>query len=383
MRITTLLAAACLTTTAVPVYAFQLAPMGSEFEARLTNETPAWLAVVAGRIGVLLKEPVHEEITQLGFGCPVEVGQLSNDTACRGADRGFASPYVIYGVRWNDLPPFRLRHNEGGSCRKFLVPTAACKVDQTVRFSTQPECWYCMFNEAKVKAATRTISGCRKGKGISRGNLLTRSHFGDLQFLHAMAHADGVPASATRQEVMDWLEFAWKVSTREIKADVFLKSIQIPGIQEHFGCSEWRVADIYILGRNQDLLPKLNHIAFGSVLHTVQDSFAGGHTSRESKAASESCPGTAIPRPPRILEFHSYVGQDGHKHDTRDSRPAMIEGSEQRWPEAVEATRRLFELNDSAAKWDDAKLYIACVMDLAPDSRPSSPGDDFRRVLAN
>jgi hypothetical protein len=359
-------------------YGFQLAPMGSEFEAKLTNESPAWLAKVAGKVGILLKEPVHEEITQLGFGCPVELGQLSTDASCKGADRGFASPFVIYGVRWNDLPPFRLRHNEGAQCKKFAIATAACKVDQTVRFATQPECWYCLFNDAKAKAVARTISGCQKGKGVSRGNLMTRSHFGDLQFLHGMAHADNVPAEITQRKVLDWLEFAWKVSTREIRSDSLLKTIDIPSIKEHFGCSEWSVADIYILGRNQHLLPKLHHIAFGSVLHTVQDSFAGGHASREKDAPGGTCPGTAITKPPRIVEFHSYGGQDGHKHDARDARSALVQEA-QRWPDAVEATRRLFEMNDAGATWADAKPYFQCLVDLSPDSKPSSAGEEFRR----
>jgi hypothetical protein len=360
-------------------HAFQLAPLGSEFEAKMTNETPNWLSNVAGKLGVLIKEPVHEEITQLGYGCPVELGQIRTDTSCKGADRAFASAYVIYGVRWNDLPPFRLRHNEGQQCKKFLVGSMACDVQQTVRFATQPECWYCLFRDAQKKAANRKIAGCARGKGYSRGNLMTRSHFGDLQFLHGMASDDGVPASVTRQKMVEWLEFAWKVSTRELKPDALLRTVVNPTISDHFGCTEWSVADIYILGRNQHLLPKLNHIAFGSVLHTIQDSFANGHTTREPIAPAGSCPGTEIPRVPRIIEFHSYAGQDGHKHDAKDTRVALVGDTFNRWPDAIEATRRLFELNDSRASWEQAKPYIECLLELAPEHQPSSPGVEFRR----
>lgn len=48
--------------------AFQIAPMGSAFESKLTNETENSLATVAGRLGVLIKGRVHEEITQIGMG---------------------------------------------------------------------------------------------------------------------------------------------------------------------------------------------------------------------------------------------------------------------------------------------------------------------------
>lgn len=84
--------------------AFQIAPMGSAFESKLTNETENSLATVAGRLGVLIKGRVHEEITQIGMGCPIEPGTLAQDVSCSSRDLPFATPYVIYGVRWNDLP---------------------------------------------------------------------------------------------------------------------------------------------------------------------------------------------------------------------------------------------------------------------------------------
>ncbi|MPN09998.1 hypothetical protein SDC9_157291 [bioreactor metagenome] len=93
--------------------AFQIAPMGSAFESKLTNETENSLATVAGRLGVLIKGRVHEEITQIGMGCPIEPGTLAQDLSCSLRDLPFATPYVIYGVRWNDLPPFKLSPDEG------------------------------------------------------------------------------------------------------------------------------------------------------------------------------------------------------------------------------------------------------------------------------
>jgi hypothetical protein len=374
------LALACVTGVAGMAHAFQLAPTGSQFEAKLTNESPSWLARVAGKVGVLLKEPVHEEITQLAFGCPVDHGALHTDKACLGADQGFASHFVIYGVRWNDLPPFRLRHNEARGCKKLLGSGSACRVDQTVRFSTQPECWYCLFSEGQRLADKRTIAGCRRGKGISRGNLLTRSHFGDLQFLHAMASGDDVPATETQARILDWMEFAWKVATREFGPDTRLKSVQIPSIQEHFGCTEWTVADLYILGRNDRLRPRLHEIALGSVFHTLQDSFAGGHTTREENTVAQTCAGTNVTGFPRVLEFHSYGGQDGHKHDARDSREAMVLAKAEQWPLAVTATRHAAELYDSRADWLSVSAYLRCVFDLSPAHRASSPGQEYRRV---
>ena len=356
--------------------AFQIAPMGSAFESKLTNETEATLARTAETLGVLIKGRVHEEITQLGMGCPAEPADLPRDQSCGERDRPFASAYVIYGVRWNDLPPFKLTPGEG-NCTYL---GKSCIVDQTIRFSTQPLCWYCLFKDAEKKAQTHNIVGCSKDKGTVRGNVMTRSHFGDLQFLHAMSSAEGVHPGATRAKVLDWLEFAWKVSSREIKPDTFLRDIQIPAVQEHFGCTEWRVVDLYILGHQDKLGRFLHQIAFGSVLHTVQDSFAGAHATREPAPPGGTCEGTRYERPRRVLEFHTYGAQDGGLHDAQDSREAMTRVDvADRWPDAVEATRNLYQYYDEHARWSEVEPYMQCLFALADERRDASPGDAYRR----
>lgn len=356
--------------------AFQIAPMGSAFESRLTNETEDSLAKVAGRLGVLIKGRVHEEITQIAMGCPVEPADLAQDPVCSARDLPFATPYVIYGVRWNDLPPFKLSPEEG-NCTYL---GKSCKVSETIRFSTQPLCWYCLFKDAEKKAQTKPIVGCSKTAGTQRGNVMTRSHFGDLQFLHAMASEEGVHPGATRAKVLDWLEFAWKVASREIKPDTFLRDIENPTLQEHFGCTQWRVSDLYILGRQDKLLPYLHHVAFGSVLHTVQDSFAAAHATREPAPPSKTCKDTTLPQPRRIVEFHTYASQDGHLHDDQDSREAMTRVSiAEKWPDAVEATRTLAQFYDDRARWAEVQPYMQCLFEMADERHNSSPGDAFRR----
>jgi len=361
--------------------AFQIGPLGTRHEERLTNETNTTLARIAGKLGVLVKAPVHEEITHLGKWCHVERQNLSTDTYCSGRDVGFASPYVIYGVRWNDLPPFRLDQGQG-NCDYFGRKNV-CRVDQTVRFSTQPMCWYCLFKDAETKAQTQEISGCSRAADSIPGNLMTRSHFGDLQFLHGMASKPDVHPVDTRAQVLDWLEFAWKVSSKEILPMTALKDVRIPTIQKHFGCTEWRVVDLYLLGRQDaasGLVPQIREIAFGSVLHTVQDSFAAAHAEREKEPTQQLCVGTTYAIPSRVVEFHAYGPQDGKLHDHDDSRDAMTSGSLDRWPEAVEATRNLFELHSDGAKWEQASVYMQCLFQLSATRRPSSAGESYRRV---
>lgn len=363
-------------------FGFQIGPLGTQREDKLTNESNSTLASIAGKLGVLIKTPVHEEITHLGKWCLSDPASLATDKSCSGRDVGYASPYVIYGVRWNDLPPFRLDKDQG-NC-SHLGRKNVCRTDQTIRFSTQPECWFCLFKDAERQAQSKPIvGGCNKSSDGIKGNLMTRSHFGDLQFLHGMANASDIHPVDTRAQIMDWLEFAWKVSSKEILPQTYLKKIDNPTIKRHFGCTEWKVVDLYLLGRQDKsagLAPQIREIAFGSVLHTVQDSFAAAHAEREAQPTGELCEGTPFNIPARIIEFHAYSAQDGTLHDHDDSREAMTAVSNDRWPEAVEVTRNLFELNSDNASWTKASSYLQCVFSLSEQRRDSSPGSNYIRV---
>src|SRR5262245_8831357 len=140
----------------------------------------AWVAVK----GVLhFAEPVHEEITNRIYGCD------EDKSICGDPETEFAGPVVQAGVRWNDDPPFRLEEQS--------YQHSSCKVSETIRFTTQPRCWYEIFKYAKRRAEDGEVLD-----SSSRAPLLARSHFGDLQFLHAMASRDGELAEETSQRIM-------------------------------------------------------------------------------------------------------------------------------------------------------------------------------------
>ncbi|WP_245598088.1 hypothetical protein [Ottowia thiooxydans] len=367
---------------AISAWAFQIGPLGTAQESRLTREPDSSLAKAADKVGVLIKGKVHEEITHIGAGCQIDRDRLETDKFCSTSEGMAASPFVIYGVRWNDLPPFALSPGEG-NCQ-LLGQAYVCK-PQTVRFSTQPLCWYCLFKDAERTAQTkRIVGGCeRSAPDTARGNLMTRSHFGDLQFLHGMASQDGMHPVLTRAQILDWIKFAWKVSSREISPSARLRDVSLQTFKDHFGCTEWTVADLYLLGRqdaSSGLISQIRQIAFGSVLHTVQDSFAAAHVNREPGPSSQTCEGTRFIKPRPIVEFHTYGAQDGTLHDHGDEREAMIAGEGPNdWPSAILATRQLFELNQDGAKWADARTYVECLFELSENRKPASPGDAFRR----
>jgi hypothetical protein len=161
-----------------------------------------------------------------------------------------------------------------------------------------------------------------------------------------------------------------------------LKDIDIATIRDHFGCSSWTVSDIYVLGAKNSLNKRLADIAFGSIVHTVQDSFAAGHAERKVPDLNEYCSDSLhVPKPGSIVEFHAYGQQDGHKHDLRDSRTAMTEAARSR-SNAIDATRQLFSYWNDNAKWKDVQAYFQCVFALSADSRPSSAGAQLARTPA-
>jgi hypothetical protein len=57
----------------------------------------------------------------------------------------------------------------------------------------------------------------------------------------------------------------------------------------------------------------------------------------------------------------------------------MTAPAKDRWPDAVDVTRNLFELQSDGAQWADASRYLQCVFALSDRSRASSPGEAYRR----
>jgi hypothetical protein len=336
-----------------------LSPRGTKVEQRIAEKNSGWWArtvMALGHEGVLhFSEPVHEEITSMMFGC--EDGCNDLDIATE-----FAGDYAIAGVRWNDDPPFRMQPGGGQH--------TSCNTAETIRFTTQPRCWYELFQNAKKQAERGEVPSAS-----SHAPLLARSHFGDLQFFHSMASHDGELASETQRRVMMWAEFCWKVATKQYKLDTKLKDVDIAGFDAYFGNSGWTVQDLFTAG-NPAMRLRVTDVAFGSVLHMVEDSFAEGHVEREQTSSGNCSPDIPLPTPPRILEFHSYAHQDEKKHKEQDARDAF-ERKLSSPMNVVAVGKPLVNFLDEGAKWEAVRPYFACVFTLIEPSTPASAGKQF------
>jgi hypothetical protein len=343
-------------------HAHKLSPDGTAEERKLSDIRGNWIADLerfAAQTGLsAFGEPVHEELTDRMFGC--------DGTACTGESILRAPPAVLAGMRWNDDPPFRIGSREGKGTR--------CKVAQTIRFQTQPYCWYQLFSDADARA----------GKGVvfdaeSDSALLYRTHFGDLQFLHAMASKDGVAPQDTQQMLLGWAEFNWRIMLGEYVLDTRISGVDIPVMKRNFWKSGWQVQELYTLG-SPGLRPYIKDVAFGSILHSLQDSFAEGHVEREAPMPSRSCSigGSSIEAPGLIREFHAYNNQDHDLHAEADSRGAL-EAHLQDTPDVVDIGRHLVRAYRANRPWEEVAPFFDCIYALSDDVRRSSPGRQFEQ----
>lgn len=345
-----------------PAWSYKLAVESSEQERRLANIAPrpwwslSWVDALLAKASIsMFAEPVHEEITNRMYGCNGDA------EVCSGAEALNAPPAVLAGVRWNDDPPFRLLRNQAKGTN--------CVATETIRFETQPGCWTGLFLTANKRAAA--------GATFSSGDaMLYRTHFGDLQFLHAMATKDGETAAETKANILGWLEFSWRASLGEYTLETRLNSIENPVIQRAFGTSGWRIQDLYTLGAGGGLRRQIDDVAFGSFLHTLQDSFAEGHLDREESSGLMRCSAGAVAAkaPGAIRSFHAYNHQDHSAHSIADTRGAFMRRLQEQG-NLVQFGQALVDARDKRMQWEEMRPMLECAFALADPNALSGPGD--------
>lgn len=354
--------AAVLTT--LPAAAHKLATQSTQGERRLAGISSSFMIDMERLIAqwslYAFTEPVHEEITNRIYGCD------GDRKVCAGAAALTAPVPVLAGVRWNDDPPFRMTASQAGGTK--------CKVSETIRFETQPTCWATLFMDAS--------KGASRGKQYGPGDaMLYRTHFGDLQFLHAMATRDGELARDTKARVMGWFEFTWRTAQGEYNLDTRLKEIDNPTIQAAFGHTEWRVLDLFTQGASGGLRRSVDDVAFGSLLHTLQDSYAEGHVNREESSGTRKCAaaGISVEAPGAIQEFHAYNHQDHSAHAQADTRAAFLLRVQEPG-DVVEVGRALLAARDRKLPWNEVLPLLDCALALHREDAPAIPGDRFAKT---
>lgn len=283
-------------------------------------------------------DPVHETLTRKAL----ELAGLRDESDFE----------PIRGVFWNDDPLAQLFDRNRKRSDDFSTGIG----------------WARDFKSAERRAAAG------ESFGVS-ATLLERSHFGDLQFLHAMAAKDGVPAATTRAEALRWCEFTYRVAVGDVPVSTPLSAVPIEGFPALFP----RQAAETVAGLFQchARVADAKKRALGSLLHVLQDSLAAGHVERE--------PGAAAGRRGKIVCFYSYAKQDHGKHaaddewrggETDDEKIDRVTGGR----DAVEHGAALIRLVVSEAPWGAARAHLEATT-LATIDRPgpSRPGKDYEQ----
>ncbi|HEY0610733.1 MAG TPA: papain-like cysteine protease family protein, partial [Chitinophaga sp.] len=251
--------------------------------------------------------PLHENLT---------LAALSNSSVGAPADvkpgNDKASNEFLRGVIWNDDPAVLMFNDQKDGNWNFSSGT--------------------QFVDAFFTAKEARIIDLR--------NLTGRSHFFDMQFLHAMASKVGEDPRETQAKMLMWVESMYKLSIGEGILDT--DTLESVPVSTKFGNTTYSFDYFFddtitnpretatfktLLSRDSICLYLVGHTrrAIGSVLHIVQDSFARGHVKRKLKNPGDLKPGTTDQFLPgkygdfgEIERFRTYKGQDQGQHDQYD-----------------------------------------------------------------
>jgi len=309
--------------------------------------------------------PVHERATNIIYGCNGSEDKCTGN----GDSNPYASSAVLAGNQWNDNPPFQLTSTKTRFCKKYI--------GTTIKAPYFGECWYILFRDGEKRA--------EKGEYFDANSetvLLYRVHFGDMQFLHSMASRDGEEAQSTKDSIMMWAEFAYRLAIGDIDRGIELRKIGVPGMETLFKNRGWTAQQLFTRGDPTYRGEKdFHYFALGSLLHLIEDSFSLSHTERDepSGAKCESAPLLYILyKPGKILSFHSYANQDKRKHADADKQAALSIHLAKDQPNVVDVGKTIKMYYELKKPWEEVRQYIECVFELEDPMAKAGPGEDFR-----
>ena len=198
--------------------------------------------------------------------------------------------------------------------------------------------------------------------------LIARSHYGDLQFFHAMASKDGEKPEETKEKILKWAKFLTQIANGELSGDTKVK--------DHAYANELfpKHGDFTIkkiLGYDKLTDVEVRQRAAGALLHLIQDSHAEGHTGRDKDG--------------NIEQFRSYEHQDHGKHGEKDGWAKGKDLGERikNTPGAADAIAKgaeVLKMLDQGNPTEDVIKYLDNeIFKLSKDAKKSGPGDEYKK----
>lgn len=351
----------------LPASGFQILPKVGDLDRKLASLGANRVIDPLGQFAISefvskVKNPVHEAITLGALGCSPVPGQEKN---CIVEEAIKANRYILYGVRWPDDPPFRLDNRKP-------PPFTSCDPYVVVHSTSQPECWLSMFNDAGAKSKILLITKPAVPAFGSGNHLLYRSHYGDLQFFHAMAANNRVPAAQTQAKMKMWAQFLWGVALKQIPVDKPIRNLEFDALRAYFP-SGLTATNLFTTGI-VSARARLDRVALGVLLHMVQDSFSRSHAERAVETGGQCEQMPRFAKPGKIIQYYSYANQAGHLHDHEDTFDALGLQTLQSSPNVVDVSRDFVTLWNEKAPWEQVSKYFDCVFDLQDPAAEADPG---------
>ncbi|KAJ0327672.1 hypothetical protein COL5a_005642 [Colletotrichum fioriniae] len=230
-------------------------------------------------------------------------------------------------------------------------------------------------------------------------SLTQRSHFGDLQFFHAMAGQSNEDPHDTKANMLSWLEIIYKlaIGAQDVKETDSLAGRFPTRFSSYSDPSGEASLRQLFLGRTPSYRKaNISKRAFGHCLHMVQDSYAVGHTLRrlsnpgdldgkDSEGFFRFKPGKFARLGP-IITFHTYSGQSKrHAHYDESKQPRSprdldsfnhIIGAR----DAIDKSIKLINFYAQKTKWEDGvrDFFADEVFVLDSNATLSNPQVDER-----
>ncbi|MBZ5710987.1 hypothetical protein [Nannocystis pusilla] len=244
-----------------------------------------------------------------------------------------------------------------------------------------------------------------RGKTVAQAGLLCASHYGDMQFLHAMASSATETTKETREKALAWAKFAYDYARGDIPDDTLLCAalenypsirLALSGGEESMICKGndrfsprtvgqyfgFECRRMFSSRRCLITVPARERrlAALGAVLHLIQDSYSQGHVQRGHCGEASKAPQATIRLGP-VERFLDYGRQRGKAHAKSDDWPTT-ELSPQATDHPVVAGARVLEMFAENKSSDALVGYLGSrVLPLAEplEHEASGAGDCYER----
>ena len=252
------------------------------------------------------------------------------------------------GAMWNDDPLGQFF--ESGERFKYSLTGAAA--------------WYQLFLKCKKNA---NLPADKRDSTITN-NVLCRSHFGDLAFIHGQDDPETSPRK-TVSKMIRWAAFCYEVAigkipgTTQLGSGLLKKHHLLSGFKEE---TENGITVNELFGIKSKQEGNVRFRAAGSIAHMIEDCFAAGHCRRLCKDTKKPADGQT--RSGDIIQFTAYANQDGKMHgkyDTWDgtegenlvppgARLSKVFGAE----DALEAVVEIFKMMRKGKDLEDFSHFL-------------------------